>query len=258
MEEKTAEIIQAIFIITALFVLIAAFVVLYLLYFNRRKARFHKEQEKLKEEFTNQLLQAQVEVQENTYSSLAKELHDNVGQLLSTSKMMLGLASRNLQQPPDSLVQADETIGVAIKELRALSKSLDREWLNQFSFIENLKTEIGRINTCDDVHAAYTRQDQIPLKSDAQIILFRIVQEALQNAIKHAKPKHIEIKSEQANNNLLISITDDGKGFDPSNSSGMGLRNMKHRTHLLGGTINWVSKPNGGTTINIKLPVKTD
>ena len=118
MQEKASSIIQAIIIISSIFTLVAAFLVSYLLYFNKRKAKLIDEKNKLAEDFEQQLLKSQVEVQETTYNVLSKELHDNVGQLLSTAKMLLGLTERSLDKIPDTLVTANATLGKAIQELR--------------------------------------------------------------------------------------------------------------------------------------------
>ena len=100
----------------------------------------------MKAKYEQELLQSKLETQEQTFQQIGKELHDNVGQLLSTSRMLLGLTERSLPNPPDTLLTANATLGEAISELRSLSKSLDKEWLEQFSFTDNLQTEISRIN----------------------------------------------------------------------------------------------------------------
>jgi len=259
MQEKTGSVIQAIIIISSIFTLVAAFVVAYMLYFNKRKAKLLEEKDSMTKDFQEQLFQSQIEVQEQTFQQIGKELHDNVGQLLSTSRMLLGLTERNLPNPPDTLLTANATLGEAINELRSLSKSLDKEWLEQFSFIDNLQTEISRINAGDGVLAEFMTADALPLASDEQIILFRIVQEAIQNAIKHGHPKNMLIQIKQEENNFCITISDDGTGFTTDKkAAGMGMTNMKHRTNLLGGNITWNSIAGQGTTVRIFLPVKKE
>jgi len=256
MEEKTTTIAQAVIILTSIFTLVAIFVIAYLVYFNRRKAKLIEENISIKESFRQQLLQSQIEVQEQTFQHIGKELHDNVGQLLSSSKLLLGVTEMNLQYPPDTLINANKTLGTAINELRNLSKSLDKEWLEQFNFSENLQAEVTRINSISKIQVVYVEKDEILLRPDEQIILFRIVQEAIQNSIKHAKPNNIEITSQQQDKDLIISITDDGKGFDINDQgNGLGLNNMNHRTTLLGGTVTWDSKLGEGTTVSIVLPI---
>jgi signal transduction histidine kinase len=255
MQEKTGTFIQAIVIISAIFTLVAAFVVAYLLYFNKRKATLIKEKNTLQEDFQKQLLQSRTEVQEATFQHIGKELHDNVGQLLSTTKMLLGVTALNLGTVPDTLTTATATLSKAIQELRLVSRSLDREWLLQFSFIDNLNNEIEWINAGGVVAAKFACAVDIDMKPEEQIILFRIVQEAIQNAIRHGKPTRLEVDFREDGNKLLLSILDNGGGL-PAHFHGMGTTNMRHRTQLFGGAIDWHPGEDGGTLVLIQLPKK--
>ena len=240
---------------TAFIFLLFIFIISFILSYQKKTIAFTKEKELMQTQFDQILLQSQIEVQEATFSILAKELHDNVGQLLSSSKMLLGITQRNLADIPETLTIAEETLGKAINELRSLSKSLDKEWLEQFDLIDNLATEIKRINAGLIFEIHFSHPGKLILAVEKQIILFRIIQEALQNAIKHSEAKSICIKIEAQAENITVNITDDGKGFGPIYSDGLGIRNMKHRTKLLGGNISW-NMPGNGSSIFIKLPVK--
>jgi len=255
-KEKVISIIFQVALIA--FTLIVAFIAV-IIYIRYKRNQDIKQKKLMQKDFTEQLMQSQIEVQEQTFQQIGKELHDNVGQLLSTSRMLLGLTERNLSNPPDTLLTANATLGQAINELRSLSKSLDKEWLEQFSFTDNLQTEINRINAGNGVLAEFMTADALPLASDEQIILFRIVQEAIQNAVKHGHPGNMRVEIKQEENKFCITISDDGTGFaTDENSAGMGMTNMKHRTNLLGGTITWNSIPQQGTTVCIFLPIKKE
>ena len=146
----------------------------------------------------------------------------------------------------------------AINEIRSLSKSLDKEWLKQFNFIDNLQTEVNRINAAKTVHIDFSHSEKLLLQPEEQIILFRIVQEAIQNSVKHSGAQQIDISVSHSGSSLIVSIIDNGKGFkeDMKTHTGLGLKNMKHRTQLLGGTIEWVSSPGKGSKVILKLPAK--
>lgn len=235
--------------------LITLFIVFLLMAYKKRDKSHVDEKKRLEEEFRNQLLQSQIEVQEQTFQQIGKELHDNVGQLLSTSRMLVGLAERSLANPPDALLTAGATIGQAINELRTLSKTLDKEWLERFDLIQNLQTEIDRINAGGDVAARLVYDQQLNLPPGQRIVLFRIIQEAMQNAIKHGKCRCIDIRISSKNNKLEVEIKDDGKGFDAGTQrKGMGLINMQHRSAALGGTANYLSSEGKGTSVMITIP----
>ena len=259
MQIPANNIILIVILITCIFLIAAGFLLIYVNLYNERKRKHSEEKKKMASEFENQLLQSRMETQEETFATLGKELHDNVGQLLNSAKLLIGVTQRKLTDAPDTLSIADETLGTAINELRSLSKSLNKEWLQQFNFIDNLQTEIKRINAADRLQIHFTHTAQLKLKSDEQIILFRIVQEALQNAIKHAQANNITIQLTEENNLLTVIVEDDGKGFEEKEkvTSGVGLMNMKHRIKLLGGSIEWKSAGNGASVI-ICLPVKNE
>jgi signal transduction histidine kinase len=169
--------------------LITLFIVMLVMAYLRRDLKHLKEKETMEADFEKQLLQSQLETQEETLNQLSIEIHDNVGQLLNSTKLLIGITQRSLPDSPDTLAMADETLAKAIQELRSLSKSLNREWLQQFNFIENLEGEINRINAAKSLQIHLFRPPALSLKADEQIILFRIVQEILQNSIKHAQAK---------------------------------------------------------------------
>ena len=254
-QQKVVKIVFEVSLIAAL--LLVLFIIL-IVYFRYKRNEDLREKKSMKVEFEKQLLQSQIEVQEATFSTLAQELHDNVGQLLSSAKMLLGLTQRKIDVIPDTLIIADETLGKAINEIRSLSKSLNKEWLEQFNFIENLRYEVSRINAANNLQLHFSHPDILLLKSGEQIILFRIVQEAIQNAIKHAHPKNIYINI-TSDDILTVSIINDGAGFNHlSTTDGMGILNMKHRTQLLGGSIEWKMLHKEGAMVIIKLPFKND
>jgi signal transduction histidine kinase len=250
---------QEITIITVatLFFLVVAggFIVLFLVY-QKRQLRYILEKKELSNQFQKELLKTRLEAQEETFNNLSAELHDNIGQLLSSSKFLVGVADRELQAPSATLKVVDETMSKAIFELRAISKSFNTGWLEQFSLIENLKAEVDRMMASKEVVVTLEYPAEITIATDRQMILFRIVQEALQNAMRHGKPSSIAIKAESKKESMYISIMDNGKGFDVSDAAkhGVGIINIRHRAQLLGGEATWKSSAQG-TTVTIQLPM---
>lgn len=242
----------------AIFSILVFFIIMFIVLYQRRYYKFLRETQNLQNSFQSEILKTQLETQEETFFQIGEEIHDNIGQLLSSTKMLLGITERNLPSIPDPFKTAQETLGKAITELRSLSKSLNREWLHQFNLIQNLETEIDRINTANIIQIQlYTSVRILPLAPEAQVMLFRIIQEAMHNAIKHAGASMLRITIDLSGV-ILVSIYDDGKGFrQPENQHhGVGIINMKHRTSLLGGTIEWKPKDHGGTEIRIFIPIQ--
>ena len=258
MQVSTNNIIFLVILITCIFLIAGAFLLIYISLYNERKRKHFEEKKMMNREFEKQLLQSQLETQEETFQQISQELHDNVGQLLSSTKLLLVITERQLTVVPDTLRTAEETLSKAILDLRSFSKSLNKEWLEQFNLIENLRAETERINTARTINMKLTCTDSyLALKAESQIMLFRIIQEALQNTIKHSEAEQVAIDISQNTDNIIVSITDNGKGFNEKSlpAKGVGLMNMKHRTHLLGGVIEWISTFNQGTRVLISLPV---
>ena len=208
--------------------------------------------------FKEELLQTQLETQEYSFNQISRELHDNIGQLLSTTKLLLGMAVMELENVPDTLKTAEQTVGKAIQDLRLLSKSLDKEWLHQFNLIEYLEAEKERINAERKVEVNFVSEYiRLPMEPETQVMLFRVVQEALQHSIKQACAKHIGMEINDANNNFELKILDDGNGFNIESlkKESLDLHNIEYRTQLLGGSIEYSRRKEKGTMITITLPV---
>jgi signal transduction histidine kinase len=257
MQPETFKLLQVVLIGTIITLVVSVFMVSFVIVHRKRRNQFIREKENMNRDLEKQLLQSRIEVQEQTFQQIGKELHDNVGQLLSTSRMLIGLTERELQNPPDTLLTANATLGQAINEIRSLAKSLDKEWLERFSFSENIQTMVERINAGKRVTAEYIQTTELTLKNDAQIILFRIVQEAIQNVVKHAEATNMRIQVTQEGQQFTITVSDNGKGFDVhSAAKSMGLANMQHRVQLLNGSIAYNSVIDRGTTVAIFIPLK--
>lgn len=238
---------------TLLFILLSAFINILILLLQRRRKQHFIEVSTLKHSFEQALLQSQIEVQESTYRHIAQELHDNVGQLLSTTKMLMGVTEIKLGTAPDSLLTANATLSKAIQEVRSLSRSLDKEWLEQFNFLQNLQTEVDKINVAECIKASIQCDGEIQMNSEQQIILFRIVQEGIQNALRHAEPSKLDINISTNHELLRLNIRNNGKPL-PEKIEGMGTTNMKHRAKLFGGTVQWKSLETE-TLVTILIPI---
>ncbi len=240
---------------SAFLLLVAVGIIVLFLVYQKRQLKFLLEKKELSNQFQHELLKTRLEAQEETLNYLGSELHDNIGQLLGSAKFLVGVAERSGASTQQFQV-LDETISKAIQEVRALSKSLNTGWLEKFNWIENLRTEANRLMASKEVTVELLHPSLINLSFDRQIILFRIAQEALQNAIKHGKASHISVQAEQSETVLTISIDDNGKGFDVNDTSieGVGVTNIRHRVTLLGGKVSWRSSP-AGTHLFINLPL---
>lgn len=208
----------------------------------------------MEETFSRQLLQSQIEVQEETMTLLGQELHDNICQQMSSTKLMAGYARRKPEAATRALEEIEEQLGQTIHDIRELTRAIDKDWLAQFDLIANLQTEIARINAIGSLNITMDTDKQLPLGNDKQLLLFRIIQEAIQNAIRHSGASNIKIIVTYNDEKLDVNINDNGQGFNIKSNTGLGMRNMRDRAGLLKGKIEWQSDSLGSAVI-VQIPI---
>ncbi len=241
-----------IIITTVILLLLVAFILFLVVVFRDRqkKARAHLEKE---------LINAQMEIQEQTLKTISQEIHDNIGQVLSLAKLNLNTFSIH----PDEKVQlklndTKELVGKAITDLRNISRGMHGDKITDIGLQQAIENELrilensGQYNTELEVVG-----EEYKLDPKKEIVVFRMVQEALQNSIKHAKAKSIHVKLENSENKYIVSITDNGIGFNKeslqSSQTGIGLKNMQNRAAVINGVFFINTEPGHGTAIQIAL-----
>jgi two-component system NarL family sensor kinase len=161
-------------------------------------------------------------------------------------------------------VQANEMVGQAINDLRELSKSLDADFVNEFGLEQSTTHELSRIRKTRRFQTHFSSNGEpFSMGQQKEIVLFRIVQEILNNAIKHSRAKNINVAFDYTESTFSLTVADDGVGFDwrllqqkELSNSGSGLRNIQRRVNLIGGTCEFDSVPGQGTTITIRIAEK--
>ncbi|MEO7215070.1 sensor histidine kinase [Mucilaginibacter sp.] len=240
---------------TVILLLLAIFIIGFLFLYQRRHNKYHMEQEQLKAAFSQELLKTQIEMQEQTLHYVSQEIHDNITQVLSFVKLNLALTG-NLNET-DKAHKIDESrklVAQAIGDLRDLSKSLSFEHIAQLGLVKTITIEVERINKSSIMDAVMDVNGQaFSLGDERELVIFRIFQEALNNALKHAGAKQFKINLKYTENSFQITIADDGAGFSIDNltTGGSGLRNMQNRAALIGGVANISSEPGKGCAITI-------
>jgi signal transduction histidine kinase len=246
---------------TAVFLILAVFVISFVVLFQKRQIQNLKEKTALKTAYDHEILKSQIEVQNQTLQHIGQELHDNIGQLLSVAKINLNILEESENTEHEYIKQTNEIISQSINDLRALTKSLDGDFVNDFGLEESISHELQRIRKTKrfetEISVLGTKRK---LGYEIEIVLFRIVQEVLNNALKHSKAKNIDIRLQYLPTDFELTVKDDGKGFDLQNiklenmaSSGAGLRNMQRRIELIGGKCTINSMIGKGTEVLLKL-----
>ncbi|MBI2730151.1 MAG: hypothetical protein HYX40_05270 [Sphingobacteriales bacterium] len=258
MPPKEYETILVIIVVTAVLVLAALFITILVVYMNNRKKKHLDEKQQMRNNFQQELLQSQLEIQEQTLSHLSQEIHDNVGQVLSLAKVQINIMNESEQMSRPMLDEVKDNISKALFDLRDIAKSLSSERIKAIDIAEAISQEATRINKAGIIQVTVSTSGQErKINNQKKLILFRIIQECLQNILKHADAALVKIEfcfAEQ----LTTTITDNGKGFDITKAtdhhSGLGLTNIKTRAALAGGSSSIESKEGSGTTITINIP----
>jgi signal transduction histidine kinase len=212
---------------------------------------------------TDERIGQRVAATEAERSRWARELHDETLQALGTLRLVLSSARRsdNPAVMAGAVDQVLEQLEVDITSLRALITELRPAALDQLGLepaLLALADRAGRAGLEVDCHAelAYDRgQASERLVDELEVGVYRIVQEALTNAVKHGAAAHARVEVVERDDRLSVLVTDDGQGFDPGGrTAGFGLMGMRERSDLLGGQLSVQSDPAGGTTISATFP----
>jgi signal transduction histidine kinase len=201
-----------------------------------------------------------VSAQEEERRAISRELHDEVGQSLSALLMEAGNAAARV--PPDSVdvrrhVDSIKKLAEAsVNVIRNMTLLLRPSMLDDFGLVPALEWQAREVSkrTGLRVHvSAGESADDLP---DAlKTCIYRVVQEALHNCARHAQARSVKVVVEQRPAKIVLSVEDDGRGFDSGRVRGLGLVGMEERVHHLGGVFGIRSAPGGGTRVAVELPL---
>jgi signal transduction histidine kinase len=219
---------------------------------NQRKiARLHEDS-----------IKAEIDILEKERKRLAEDLHDDMGPILSTIKLYLGMLS---DPPKEEKVIIDKVAGLldnAIAEIRVISQNLLPVALQNRGLLQAIQELAEHINTSGKTHIYLSAEMlSIHCSKEDEIAIFRIIHELLNNIIKHSQATEVQVNMSLENNVLKIQIKDNGVGFDYNNmrnvsNKGLGLRSVTNRVNMLQGRVNFNSEAGKGTEVKLEIPMK--
>jgi PAS domain S-box-containing protein len=218
------------------------------------KIKLEKELENEKLLKHQEITKAVISAQEQERQELGGELHDNVNQILAGSLLYLGLAKKELNIDHPYLKETDTLINTAIQEIRNLSHSLIPPSLHESEFLDALKNIIESTQKTSGITISLQACgfDESSIPDKLKLTIYRIVQEQLNNILKHAAAQKVIIHLVKDNEKNLLSIKDDGAGFDTAKkSNGVGLMNIKTRASLFSGDVSIISSPGKGCELRV-------
>ncbi|HEV2479994.1 MAG TPA: ATP-binding protein [Puia sp.] len=223
----------------------------------REKLEVKRRLVKERARYQKMLGKATVVGQEKERAEIGKELHDNINQMLSVIRLYLSLHLEGEDDgSPNLLEQGLYLIDTCIGEIRKISQALIPP-PKEDGLIAAIEVLIERINMAkpfaiDFRHVGFHEND---MDENQQLTIYRIIQEQLNNVIKHAGATRVDIELNETNNRILLDITDDGCGFDPhTKTTGVGINNMLSRVRLFDGDLRIISRHGAGCTLKVSLP----
>lgn len=250
-----------IILVTVLLFIVAAGIIVFILIYQKKQLQYFSEKKQLKADYEKEILESRLEIQEQAMKSIAQEVHDNIGQVLTVAK--LNLTMIDLHAPElilqERLNNISELLHKAIQDLRDLSKSMHSDVIAEQGLLKAIQNELEILKKT----GAYTitlniEGDYYHLPEQKELILFRVFQEIINNIIKHANASIIDVQLAFQPEQFVLCVKDNGIGFEIANievANGIGLRNIINRTQLIGASYYIDSQPLKSTLIKIELPV---
>ncbi|MFY1048087.1 sensor histidine kinase [Chryseobacterium sp. GP-SGM7] len=241
-----------IFTIT-LFIIVLTMIFVYVIFIQKKTTLLIEQKEK-DMRFEKELATSQIEMKEQTLNYIGQELHDDLGQKLSVVRLRQNqLIAKMNDSEKEELVELNELLGECIQDIRDLSKTLITEQVIHFGLIESLEREIIKIRKLRLLTIELiTEKHDIDITPKHGLILFRIIQESINNILKHSRAKNVSIKINDDHEKVNILISDNGKGFNTNlNKDGSGLKNMELRAKIIQAEFSIQSELDKGTQTSI-------
>jgi signal transduction histidine kinase len=248
---------------TVAMLVLAGFIILFVVFYQKKMIQEQLKRQQLELVYQQKMMEAMLESEENERRRLAGDLHDSVGGMLSTIRVGLTTIAKQIPDP-SSLEQSKQMLDDTITSVRRISLDLMPSTLEKFGLIPALKEICERFQSAAFIPVNFYESGEVKLiDRKRELKIFRIVQELLNNAIKHSQASSIQV-SVSAENQLKICVQDDGIGFDPTLSdsvaqsgNGLGLYNMANRARLLNATLDFDVYIKTGSKITLTIPYET-
>jgi len=262
MQKVNDQVTFFIIITTGIIFLLATLIVVLLYIYQKRQIAYHNKVNEMKLDFEKNLLETQVEIQEQTLQDISREIHDNISLSLILAKLNLNtLDWMDVDGTYQVVKSSIGILGKSISDLNNLSKGMNTELIRSLGLMKAVKNEVERIEQMARLKVVYEiKGEPIFMDCEKELVVFRIIQEAFNNVIKHAKASKVWLQLDYNPTELDVLIKDDGVGFSEEYikredaAITAGLINMKTRAKLFGGKVLIDSKINSGTKILVTVP----
>ena len=238
-----------------------AAIIFFVIFYNRRQRLQREKLERIEEIHRQAMLEASVATQENVRRQIGGDLHDEIGTLLSATRMSLTQITKYEYNPAKRtalLNQTEELLNDTLNNVRRLSKDLMPSTLDEFGLIIALKDFTEKMTEFTGVMVCFSHGELSEVfDKKIELALYRTAQELVNNALKHAKASVISIQLQVRNNNLVLQVSDNGIGFDLAEINkpdrGIGIKNIESRISVIKGKIKFDVQKGRGSSFEITV-----
>ncbi len=245
--DETDRMVFAVVSVTVLLLILFAVMAVLMIINASRRHRHRAELAEIRMARDQELRQVEREATAQTLTEIGRELHDNVGQLLTVAQV--GLLDHMPPEQHPRVAVSLEALDQGLEEVRRLGRSLDQnKWRSQ-TLVDGMMKEVDRLDRLGKIEVTFEMNgDPIDPEYDVKIMLFRVFQEIVSNALRHSGATGITITIE-GDPDFLLTVTDNGRGFDPAGArEGHGIANLIRRCKLIGYSARLTSGPGMGAT----------
>ncbi len=262
MDTKSADIIFVAGLVSVILLILVLLLFNLLLTGRNRRLRHKAEKLAFQAELEKELTRVKLEVAESTLTDVARDLHDDVGQLLSFSIIQMNAAkNRSAVEQSDMYEEVRTTIQNALNSIRGISKVLSHDYISSFGLQEALQRLFENATRQTGIVAELNYPGRILFNTaNNEILSFRIIQECMNNSLKHANAGTIRLSVVEQNGEVSLTFDDDGKGLTPGQlnseelKNSLGFTNMRKRAEMMSGQLQVLPAPNRGTRIILSFP----
>lgn len=262
MAASSPEYLILLFASTVLMLCLAGFIISVLHLYQQKQIVFQKNIADIKRSHEKHLLETKLEIQEQTLQDICREIHDNIFATLTLSKLHLHMLTgpQAPADPQQNIALSMDLITRAIRDLRNLSRSFDMEMITREGLLHAIENRLRSLRNTGYFHVEYRVEGKVRfLSADMALVCFRIIQESLNNIIKHSSAHNILLALLFHDSSLELRIEDDGIGLPEGKlQTGSGLRNIHQRASLLGGRCEITGTAGKGTSVRINIPLQVN
>ena len=241
---------------TILFVVLVSFLIASFWIQLKKRTAFAMEKSKIIYDQDNRILRVKIEEQEKVMKLLSREIHDHFGQVLNLISLQ-AQGVTGVEGEKVLIADLERSVEGLINDVQNISHLLNSDYIRGLGLADSLEQEARHLNATKNIECIFEVLGEIEaLTAEKELMIFRIAQEAIRNAVKHGRAKQIYIRLEFLPAHVQLSVEDNGRGFDPNEPGfvqGIGLQNMQERTQYLQGQLEICSSVGAGCIVRITV-----